>query len=375
MQPHFSFNHKHKTIHMNKNNYAVIMAGGIGSRFWPMSRTSYPKQFLDILHTGTTLLQSTYNRFTRFIPAENIFVVTANEYVSIVSEQLPNLPLTNIVGEPERKNTAPCIALIALKIQKLNPAACLIVAPSDHLIENEALFAANCEEALDFAGKNQVFVTLGLKPGYANTGYGYIQFEKTPAQQQIFPVTRFTEKPDKATAIKFIEEGNYLWNSGIFIWKAADIINAFRDYMPAMFDVFSCGLHDLNTANEAAAIQHIYKHVESISIDYAILEKAKNVYVIPASFGWSDLGTWNSAWENAAKDDEHNAISGENTLVVDANGCMVHSSDRKLVLVGGVENLIVVNTPDALLICNKENEQALKIYLEKVKELKGEVYL
>lgn len=360
---------------MNKNNYAVIMAGGIGSRFWPMSRTSYPKQFLDILQTGTTLLQSTYNRFTRFIPAENIFVVTANEYVSIVSEQLPNLPHTNIVGEPERKNTAPCIALIALKIQKINPAACLVVAPSDHLIENEVLFADVCANALSFTKETQAFVTLGLKPSYANTGYGYIQFEKTPNQQHLFPVTRFTEKPDKATAIKFIEEGNYLWNSGIFIWKATDIINAFRDYMPAMFDVFSCGLHDLNTANEAAAIQHIYKHVASISIDYAILEKAKNVYVIPASFGWSDLGTWNSAWENAAKDDEHNAISGENTLVVDANGCMVHSSDRKLVLVGGVENLIVVNTPDALLICNKENEQALKIYLEKVKELKGEVYL
>jgi len=358
-----------------KNNYVAIMAGGIGSRFWPMSRSTYPKQFLDILNTGKTLLQGTYDRFTSFIPNENIFIVTSAEYVSIVKEQLPQIPEANIIGEPERKNTAPCIALIALKLKKINPDANLIVAPSDHMIENAEVFQQNCISALNFTAQNNAFVTLGIKPTYANTGYGYIQYEKKNSTQGIYTVKRFTEKPNKTTAIEFFNDGSYLWNSGIFIWKAADLINAFRSYMPEMFNIFQCGLIDFNTSKEAAAINHIYKHCESISIDYAILEKATNVHVIPASFGWSDLGTWNSAWENFEKDNAQNAIAGDNTLMVDANGCIVHSTDKKLVLVGGVDDLIIVNTPDALLICKKENEQQIKEYLAKVKETKGELYL
>lgn len=360
---------------MNKNNYVAIMAGGIGSRFWPMSRTSYPKQFLDILNTGKTLLQSTFERFSTFVPHENIFIITSQEYVSIVAAQLPGLPFENIIGEPERKNTAPCIALISLKLMKQNPDANLIVAPSDHMIDNQTAFTEDCMAALNYTATHNAFVTLGIKPTYANTGYGYIQFENNASTKGIHTVKRFTEKPNKETAIEFFKSGCYLWNSGIFIWKAKDIITAFRLFMPDMFDIFSCGLKDLNTENEAAAVKHIYKHCASISIDYAILEKAENVHVIPASFDWSDLGTWTSAWENFEKDNAQNAVAGDNTLMVDANGCIVHSTDKKLVLVGGINDLIVVNTPDALLICKKENEQQIKDYLVKVKEAGGELYL
>lgn len=351
------------------------MAGGIGSRFWPMSRTTYPKQFLDILNTGKTLLQSTYERFLSFIPNENIYIVTSEEYVSIVKEQLPQLPEENIIGEPERKNTAACIALISMKLKNINPLANLIIAPSDHMIENAEAFKQNCLTGLAHTSTNNIFITLGIKPTYANTGYGYIQFKKEPTEKTIIGVKRFTEKPDKELALAFFNDGGYLWNSGIFIWKAQDIIDAFEAFMPDMFTVFARGMNKFNTPEEGATIKQIYQQCESISIDYAILEKATNVFVIPADFAWSDLGTWNSAWENFDKDEAKNAIAGKNTLLVDASGCMVHSTDQKLVLVGGVEDLIVVNTPDALLICKKENEQQIKEYLLKVKQTKGGLYL
>ena len=360
---------------MNQNNYVAIMAGGIGSRFWPMSRATYPKQFLDILNTGKTLLQSTYERYLSFIPKENIYIVTSEEYVSIVHEQLPNLPFENIIGEPERKNTAPCIAYISLKIKKLNADANIIVAPSDHLIDDVQEFQKTCLEALDFTSKNNAFVTLGIKPTYANTGYGYIQYEGDAVQNEIYKVKRFTEKPDLATATTFFKSGDYLWNAGIFIWKAKDIIDAFREFMPEMFDIFVGSIPYLNTEKEKAAIQHVFKYCESVSIDYAIMEKAQNVYIIPSEFRWSDLGTWNSAWENFEKDNAENAISGQNTLMVDSTGCIVHSNDQKLVLVGGLDDLIIVNTPDALLICKKENEQQIKEYVAKVKQIKGGLYL
>jgi mannose-1-phosphate guanylyltransferase len=360
---------------MNKNNYVAIMAGGIGSRFWPISRTSYPKQFLDILNTGKTLLQSTYERFSSFIPTENIFVITADEYVSIVEEQLTQLPKENIIGEPERKNTAPCVALIALKLSKINANANLIIAPSDHMIHNTIAFKNDCLKALNYTNNNKQFVTLGIKPTYANTGYGYIQFNNKPLENNIFKVDRFTEKPDRQTATQFCEAGNYFWNSGIFIWKVIDIIAALRFDAPDLFDIFVCGKTHFNTEKERASIKHIYQHCESISIDYAVLEKAKNVTVIEASFDWSDLGTWNSAWENIEKDEFENAVASNNTLMVDAKGCIVHSNDKKLVLIGGVDDLIIVNTKDALLVCKKENEQSIKAYVEKLKAVKGEMYI
>jgi mannose-1-phosphate guanylyltransferase len=360
---------------MNTNNYVAIMAGGIGSRFWPMSRATYPKQFLDILNTGKTLLQSTYERYTAFIPNENIYIVTSAEYISIVQKQLPLLPIENIIGEPARKNTAPCIAYISMKLQKLNPAANLVVAPSDHLIEDVQAFQQTCLKALSFTERGNAFVTLGIKPTYANTGYGYIQFENTQGNDKIHPVKRFTEKPNLPAAIEFFQSGAYLWNAGIFIWKVKDILDAFSIHAPAMFDIFASGMPDFNTDTENETVRHIYDHCESVSIDYAIMEKATNVFVIPSDFKWSDLGTWNSAWENFEKDDSQNAIAGNNTIMIDANGCIVHSNDKKLVLVGGVDDLIIVNTPDALLICKKENEQQIKEYLAKVKQIKGEVYL
>lgn len=360
---------------MKNNNYVAIMAGGIGSRFWPISRSNYPKQFIDILGTGSTLLQSTYERFCRFIPKENIYVVTSAEYTIIVKDQLPTLPEANIVGEPQRKNTAACIALISKKLEKLNPEANLIVAPSDHTIENEAAFQQNCIQALEYTQHNDAFVTLGIKPTYANTGYGYIQYDKTSPKNNIYTVKRFTEKPNKETAKEFINNGDYLWNSGLFIWKAKDVNKAFENYMPDMYQYFQNNYQDLNTPSEPTAVATIYRDCESISIDYAILEKAKNVYVIPADFGWSDLGTWNSAWENFEKDTDQNAVAGVNTLLMQAHGNIVHSTDKKLIVVGGVDDLIIVNTPDAILICKKENEQQIKDYLVKIKEYASEKYL
>lgn len=360
---------------MNNNNYVAIMAGGIGSRFWPMSRTEYPKQFLDILNTGKTLLQATYDRYASFIPNENIYIVTSEEYRCIVEKQLPQLPVKNIIGEPQRKNTAPCIAYISLKLQQLNPAANLIVAPSDHLIEDENQFEKDCLTALNFTEHNNALVTLGIKPTYANTGYGYIQYQNEPGENGIHPVIRFTEKPNIELATSFYNSGNYLWNAGIFIWKTKDIIDAFLVNMPEMIYSFSRRLSDFNTEREQQAILDIYQQCESVSIDYAIMERAKNIFVIPSDFKWSDLGTWNSAWENSNKDSGKNAVNGDNVMMIDSNGCIVQTNDKKLIVVGGMDDLIIVNTEHALLICKKEHEQQIKEYVNKVKHLKGEFYL
>ncbi|MDN3205628.1 mannose-1-phosphate guanylyltransferase [Algoriphagus sediminis] len=357
----------------NQNHYVAIMAGGVGSRFWPMSKSSYPKQFLDILNTGNTLIQSTYERFASFIPEENIFVVTSQEYVSIVQNQLPKLSIQNIVAEPERKNTAACIAYISFKLKKMDPNANLIVAPSDHLIGNLDLFTESCLKALEFTSQNDAFVTLGIKPSHPNTGYGYIQYENT--KEDVNPVIRFTEKPHREQALAFLEEGNYLWNSGIFIWKASDIIDGFGVYAPQIYDVFQDIYSLLNTPQEMQAVPYAYANCQSISIDYAIMEKAENVHIIPADFTWNDLGTWNSAWENLNKDESLNASNSSNTILVDSMGCLVHSNEQKVVVIGGLKDMIIVNTPEALLICKKEDEQQIKEYVERVKEVKGELYI
>lgn len=357
----------------DKNHYVAIMAGGVGSRFWPMSKSSFPKQFLDILNTGSTLIQATYKRFASFIPEENIYVVTSQEYVSIVQDQLPLLPAQNIIAEPERKNTAACIAYIAFKLNKMNPDANLIVAPSDHLIGDLDLFTESCLKALEFTSQHQAFVTLGIKPTHPNTGYGYIQYNNT--LDEVHPVIRFTEKPHRELASQFLSEGNYLWNSGIFIWKASDILEGFAEYAFQISDVFQDINSFLNTPQEEQAVAYAYAHIPSISIDYAIMEKAKNVFIIPVDFSWNDLGTWNSAWENFQKDDAQNASNNQNTILVDSKGCIVHSNEQKVVVIGGLEDMIIVNTPEALLICKKENEQQIKEYVSKVKEIKGELYI
>src|SRR5215467_1982534 len=360
---------------MNTHNYVVIMAGGIGSRFWPMSRTNYPKQFLDILNTGKTLIQATFERFTSFIPAENIYVVTSNEYINIVKEQLPQLPTANILGEPSRKNTAPCIAYISFKLQQLDPKASLIVAPADHLILDKTGFTKVCLEALSFVNKHNAFITLGIKPTYPNTGYGYIQYEQHSVSDNVYKVKTFTEKPNLELAKTFLASGDFLWNAGIFVWQVKNIIQAFEKYLPEMYDVFSAEREKFNTPGEKEALQTIYPLCTNISIDFGIMEKADNVYVIPSSFGWSDLGTWNSAYENLQKDYLENAVAGDNVMAFDTQRCMVHTPNDKLVVLQGIEDFIIVDTEDVLLICKKEKEQDIKEYVAEVKRNKGEKYL
>jgi mannose-1-phosphate guanylyltransferase len=359
----------------NKNHYVAIMAGGIGSRFWPMSRTALPKQFLDVLNTGKTLVQWTYERYAKFIPAENIFIVTSEEYVDIVKTQLPMLPIENILAEPSKKNTAPCIAYISFKLAQMNPDAKCIVAPSDHLILEEDRFQAIALEALDFVDHIKALVTLGIQPTHPNTGYGYIQYEGLEVAKDVFKVKTFTEKPDLEIAKSFIESGDFLWNAGIFAWKISSILTAFEKYQPEMYELFDQEKMHFNTPAENAAIQKIYPQCTNISIDIAIMEKAHNVYVMPASFGWSDLGTWNSAYENMEKDYLGNAVASDNVIVIDATKCMINSPKDKLVLVQGLDDFIVIDTKDVLLICSRDKEQSIKEYVAEVKRNKGDKYI
>jgi mannose-1-phosphate guanylyltransferase len=359
----------------NKHHYVAIMAGGIGSRFWPMSRTAYPKQFLDVLNTGKTLIQWTYERYTQFIPAENIYIVTSEEYVSIVEKQLPNLPKENILAEPSKKNTAPCIAYISFKLAQKDPQATFIVAPSDHLILEQENFQKIVEQSIDFVSNIKALATLGIKPTNPNTGYGYIQYEGLEVSKGVYKVKTFTEKPTEEIAESFIASGDFLWNAGIFAWKASTIIAAFEKYQPEMFELFDGEKANFNTASEKQSIQKIYPQCVNISIDIAIMEKADNVYVIPASFGWSDLGTWNSAYENMEKDYFANAVASDNVIVIDATKCMINAPKDKLVVVQGLDDFIVVDTKDVLLICSKEKEQSIKEYVAEVKRHKGDKYI
>lgn len=360
---------------MNQHHYVAIMAGGIGSRFWPKSRTSFPKQFLDILNTGKTLIQWTFERYARFLPTENIYVVTSEEYVPIVLEQLPGINPANVLAEPSRKNTAPCVAYISHKLLQRDPEASLIVAPSDHMVLDTDAFEKVTLKALDFAVESKAFVTLGIKPTYPNTGYGYIQHETEAAGDNIYKVKTFTEKPDLEIAKTFLASGDFLWNAGIFIWQVKSVVDAFEQYQPEMNDLFVAEKTNLNTDQEKEAINRIYPMCTNISIDYAIMEKADNVYVIPSSFGWSDLGTWNSAYDNLEKDYLGNAVAGNNVMIVDTTKCMISAPHDKLLLLQGLEDFIVVDTTDALLICKKDKEQEIKEYVAEVKRSKGDQYL
>ncbi len=359
----------------NKHHYVAIMAGGIGSRFWPMSRTAYPKQFLDVLNTGKTLIQWTYERYTQFIPAENIYIVTSEEYVSIVEKQLPNLPKENILAEPSKKNTAPCIAYISFKLAQKDPLATFVVAPSDHLILEQENFQKIVEQSLDFVSNIKALATLGIKPTNPNTGYGYIQYEGLEVSKGVYKVKTFTEKPTGGIAASFLASGDFLWNAGIFAWKASTVIAAFEKYQPEMFELFDGEKANFNTPAEKKSIQKIYPQCVNISIDIAIMEKADNVYVIPASFGWSDLGTWNSAYENMEKDYFANAVASDNVIVIDATKCMINAPKDKLIVVQGLDDFIVVDTKDVLLICSKEKEQSIKEYVAEVKRHKGDKYI
>ena len=360
---------------MKKHQYVAIMAGGIGSRFWPYSRTAHPKQFLDILNTGKTMIQQTYERFKNFIYPENIYVVTLKEYVEEVKKQLPHLPHENIVAEPSRKNTAPCVAYISFKLLNKDPKATLIIAPSDHLILDNTKFSELCKKALDFVNHMNAFITIGVQPTSPNTGYGYIQHDAIQAVPDFYKVKTFTEKPNLELAKTFVASGDFLWNAGIFIWKVDKIIDAFEEHAPELYELFAAEKDKFNTEEEDEAVNEIYPQCTNISIDVAVMEKASNVYVMPASFGWSDLGTWNSAWENMNKDYLENAVAGKNVMIMEANRCVVHAPDNKLVLLQGLEDFIIVDTKDVLLICKKENEQDIKDYVAEVKRNKGDKYL
>lgn len=359
----------------NKNNYVAIMAGGIGSRFWPASRTEKPKQFLDILGTGKTLLQQTVARFEHICPKENILILTNEDYISLVKEQLPELSDNNILAEPARKNTAPCIAYAAYKIRQKNSDAVMIVVPSDHIIIKENEYIRILKLAIAFAQNRTALVTLGIRPSRPDTGYGYIQFIEKEVSEGVHKVKTFTEKPNKETAERFIESGDFLWNAGMFIWNVNNICNAFELHLSEVADAFTDILPHLYTQHENEHVAKAFSECPNISIDFGIMEKATNVYVLPAELGWSDLGTWASLYAEKEKDYLQNAVIGKRVMVYDANNNMIHAPDNKLVVIQGLENYIVVDTKDVLLICSKDHEQEIKAITHDIKMKKGEKFL
>lgn len=338
------------------------MAGGIGSRFWPLSKTALPKQFLDILGTGKTLLQQTYERFLPLCPKENILIVTNEQYSELVAEQLPDLQAHQILGEPARRNTAPCIAYASYKIQSMNPEANIIVAPSDHLILKQEAFLELVRTALNFTAKRDALVTLGIKPSRPDTGYGYIQFTQDPTVNDpiIKKVKTFTEKPNHELAKDFIASGDFYWNSGIFIWSVSSIINAFGTHLSEVGDLFREGLDKYNTPEEQEFIASTYPVCSNISIDYGVMEKAKNVNVVLGDFGWSDLGTYGSLYTHLNQDEAGNAVIGKKTYLYDSKGCIVNVPNDKLVVLVGLDDYIVVESDDVLMVCKKSDEQKIK---------------
>lgn len=357
----------------HKNNYAILMAGGVGSRFWPISTQDFPKQFHDMLGTGDTLIQKTFNRLANLIPKENIFILTNKRYNDLVLEQLPEITQRQVVLEPAMRNTAPCILYAAMKIKKENENAVMIVAPSDHWIEDEAAFTENVATALSYCQNNDALVTLGIQPTFPNTGYGYIEFDKT-SDNRLKPVRQFREKPDYETAKEFIDQGNFLWNAGIFMWSAASILKAFQTYQPALYSLFEKGMELYNTEGEDGFIEANYELAENISVDYAIMEPSTNVYVIGATFDWNDLGTWGSLYDKLDKDEYGNAIVNSETYVLDSSSNMIRSKKGKLIVADGIKDYIIVDKEDVLLIYPKKKEQDIKILLQGVKDKFGNSY-
>jgi mannose-1-phosphate guanylyltransferase len=361
---------------MNKNYYAIIMAGGIGSRFWPISRTSHPKQFIDILGTGKTLIQQTYDRFLKICPQENIYIVTNEIYSDLVKEQLKGIGNQQILTEPVMRNTAPCVAYGCFKIESLNPDAAIVVAPSDHLILDEPAFVATIEKSLETATNNDCLITLGIKPSRPDTGYGYIQYTDKTINSDFHKVKTFTEKPTLEIAKTFIQSGDFLWNAGIFVWSAKAIVNAFGKYLPDMNDIFADARSVYNTDDEKAHIHTAYQQCTNISIDYGIMEKASNVYVLPSEFGWSDLGTWASIYQLAEKDYVGNAvIPSDKVIMYDSSNCMVNVPEGKLVIIKGLHDFIVVESNNTLMISPRSEEQGVKQVVADVKQQFGTKYI
>ena len=347
----------------SRNNHLVIMAGGVGSRFWPMSTVEKPKQFIDVLGVGKSLLQLTVERFGDICKAENMWVVTNKAYVNLVKEQLPELPDGNILCEPCRRNTAPCIAYVSWKIKSKDPKANIVVTPSDHIVTNTEEFRRVIKSCLDFTMDSDAIVTLGMKPTRPETGYGYIQADLTSSSlrnKEIFRVYSFREKPDLDTAKQYISKNNYFWNAGIFIWNVSTIVNAFRVYQPAISKVFEGMLPIYGTDKEQLMIDEKFPECKSISVDYAIMEKAEEIFVCPADFGWSDLGTWGSLLVNTKKDLYGNSCIGNEIDVFETSNCIIHTTQEKKVIVQGLEGYIVAENDDTLLICRLTEEQRIK---------------
>lgn len=363
---------------MHNNNYCVIMAGGIGARFWPMSRTSRPKQFIDILGTGKTLIQQTFERFLPVCPKENIYIVTNEMYKQTILDQLDGIREDQVLCEPMRRNTAPAIAYAAYKIREINPEAKPVVAPSDHIILKEDRFTEIIEGALKAAGENNWLLTLGIKPSRPDTGYGYIQFEDGQPlndDNRIRKVKTFTEKPNLELAKTFLESGDFLWNSGIFIWSLKSIIEAFEEHLPDVSSLFEEGIEAYNTSDEEDFINKTYPVCKNISIDYGVMEKAQNVYVMAADFGWSDLGTWGSLYDIRSKDENQNAVIGKQVMTFNTENCIVNMPKDKLVVLQGLDGFIVVEQDDVLLVCKKQDEQNIRDIVNAVKLEKGEKFV
>lgn len=354
------------------------MAGGIGTRFWPLSKSTMPKQFLDILGTGRTFLQQTYDRLKKICPNENFYVVTSVDYKELVMKQLPELQENQILLEPLRRNTAPCIAYACYKIQKIDPNANIIVAPSDHLIQQEDAFLEEVRKGLEFVGKNDALLTLGIRPNRPETAYGYIQIESTKAVgevENLHKVKTFTEKPDLQIAKIFLESGEFFWNSGIFIWSLQSIMKAFHTHLGWVSELFDKGSKLYGTSDEVHFLNKTYSECQNISIDYGIMEKATNVYVLCSDFGWSDMGTWRSLYENSNKDNQGNVVSGENVMLYGSKDCIVNMPNEKLVVVNGLEGYIVVESEGTLMVCRKEDEQQIRQFVNDVRMNKGKKYV
>ena len=335
------------------------MAGGVGSRFWPVSTTEFPKQFHDMLGSGETLIQKTFSRLAKLSPTENILILTNEKYNDLVLEQLPMVQQEQVLLEPAMRNTAPCILYASLKIQKQNPEAVMVVAPSDHWIEDENAFVANLQQCFDFCQKENALMTLGIQPTFPNTGFGYIEFDKSDGNR-IKRVNQFREKPDYETAKSFLEQGNFLWNGGIFIWSVKSVTEAFEKFQPQMNALFQKGMESYNTTSEKQFINENYALAENISIDYAVMEKATNVYVLPATFDWNDLGTWGQLHEKLTKDENNNGVINAKVVIENASNNIIRSDADKLIVVDGLHDYIIVDKEGVLLIYPKSKEQEIK---------------
>lgn len=347
----------------NSHNHLVIMAGGVGSRFWPMSTPECPKQFIDVFGTGRTFIQMTVDRFKGVVDMPNVWVVTSQNYAEIVREQLPDIPASNILLEPCRRNTAPCIAYVAWRIKSQDPQANLVVAPSDHIVLNVPEFQRVIQSALKFTAETDAIVTLGMKPTRPETGYGYIQADlgsHSLRNKNIFRVDSFKEKPDLATAKKYVKQSEFFWNSGIFVWSVSTIVNALRIYAPEISTIFETLLPHYGTPQEQELINKEFPKCPNISVDYAILEKADEIFVIPADFGWSDVGTWGSLVTLLDKDEQGNAVVGQNVKLYETKNCMVHTTEERRVVIQGLEDCIVAEKGNTLLICKLSEEQRIK---------------